>query len=104
VLYELVRIRREGVPAPRWQISTLPVHRGELCVEDRHISDLGRTARVARLVGVEDVPPLVDVVLLKTQGDHLVLTGFERTPNKAGEIADFAQTWLLRGSHGANST
>lgn len=95
MLYDLWRIRRDGILIPRWQIHTLQPVRGHLVVGHQHFPDLGRPCIVARLIDAKDIPHLMDAVLLSTQGDRLVLAGYERIENNLGALVDYAQTWLL---------
>lgn len=95
VLYDLWRIRRDGILIPRWQIHTQQPVRGHLVVGEQRVPDLGRFCIVARLLDCEDVPILMDATLLSTQGDRLVLVGYERIENNLGALVDYAQTWLL---------
>lgn len=98
VVYDLLRVRRDGMLLPRWQLGSLAPARGVLTVRDTYLKDLGRHSMVATLVGMDKVPDLVDVTLLETLGEHLVLTGFERSDDRSGNRVDYAQTWLLRAS------
>lgn len=95
MLYDLWRIRRDGILIPRWQIQTLQPVRGRLAVGNMRIPDLGRPCIVARLMDGEAVPELMDAVLLSTKGDRLILAGYERITNSVGALVDYAQTWML---------
>lgn len=91
----VLRFRENGVPVPRWRWATLQPHVGQLVVEDQYLPDLGRHSRSARLI-TSDIPSLHDVTLVSTQGEDLVLTGFERIENDLGRAADYAQSWYVR--------
>lgn len=59
------------------------------------IKELARPCIVATMTGVDGIPQLIDATLISTDGDRLVLTGFERIQNHYGALVDYAQTWLL---------
>lgn len=80
---------------PRWQLGSLPSHKGNLVVRDEYQKDLGRNSRVADLVPADSQGVglrLFDVVLLGTSSTWLSLTGFERE-ERGTSYADHAQTW-----------
>lgn len=95
VFVRVLRFRENGVPVPRWRWATLQPYVGQLVVEDDHVPDLGRHVRIARLIG-DEIPRLYDATLVRTLGDDLVLTGFERMNNDLGRVADYAQSWYVR--------
>lgn len=91
----VVLVRKSGAPVPRWQLGSLPVHRGNLVVLDEYQKDLGRYSRVADLVPADSQGArlrLFDVVLLGTNSSWLSLAGFEREESGT-TYADHAQTW-----------
>lgn len=93
----VLRVRREGVPIPRWQQSQASWTEGCLSILEERDDQLRRSLLVGRFMadaggGADLLPALFDVRLLQLSCERLVLGGFERDPLTG---RDTAQTWLL---------
>ncbi|GIZ51089.1 hypothetical protein NCCP691_11030 [Noviherbaspirillum aridicola] len=94
----MVRLWRDGIQVPRWQLAQLQPVAGELRIEENKDELLRRFLRVARLLGCtapdlgrDMLPPLVDAAVIYIKGDRISISGFER-----GEMSQtYAQTWLV---------
>src|SRR5437879_5098952 len=94
--FEVMCARREGKLVPRWQLGSMPKHRGRLCVRDESIDDLRRLSRCAAIQGKgKTLLKLWDAQLINTMFGTWVMTGFERIETDSGDSRDFAQTWLM---------
>lgn len=100
VRFDMVRVKRDGVPVARWAVGLQRAVRGELRVTERRIVDLQRTARVAHFKHDDGEPlELVDVALVHATPECWVLSGFER--GYVGiTLTDFSQTWVLTPCEG----
>jgi len=96
----VLRVRREGVPIPRWQQSQCTWVEGRVTVLEERDAQLRRSFLVARLGGPmgqggDLLPALLEARILLWTAERLILSGFER--DCFGK--DTAQTWLImRGS------
>lgn len=100
--FEVVRVRKDGVLVPRWQLSQQPVYSGFLSVSEIHIPSLARTSIVAKLIpeaGAGIAPPdLYDMRLLSSNSSYLTLTGFEIGETMGGQEVHYMQSWFLTPS------
>jgi hypothetical protein len=91
-------MRRAGVEIPRKMLRDryTVTYPGNLIIMDVTDQGLRRPVKVARL-RVEtriNVMELMDPHLIWANEGRFVLAGFERVKNAAGEVVDFAQSWL----------
>lgn len=105
--FDLIRVRDEGRPIPRYQLAFKRAVRGELAVSDQADPELGRSTRVARFLEpgtgreIAEVPPLFDASLVGARKGFLAVAGFERVPDPLGRPSrEVAQTWILRAPDG----
>jgi len=95
--FEVICARREGKVVPRWQLGSMPKHRGRLLMRDESIDDLRRLSRCATIQPStgKKMLKLWDAQLIHTTYDTWVMTGFERVETDSGDSRDYAQTWLM---------
>jgi hypothetical protein len=91
-------MRRYGVEIPRRMLrdrSTV-IYKGMLVIADVTDQGLRRPVKVARLhvTTRTKTVELVEPHIIWANDGKFVLAGFERVRNEAGELVDFAQSWL----------
>ena len=90
------RLRYKGRPLPKHEWMNRPPAAGDLRVEQVFDDELRRYLRMARVVSVgrvkdpDELPPLLEPLLVAMSPAAFSLAGFERV-----EGADFAQSWLV---------
>jgi hypothetical protein len=98
----VMRLRDAGVVVDRRGRGQPQPVEGELRIEHRPDSELGRQVRVARLLSTtrtmspDLLPPLADVAIIAMASGGFTLTGVERI----GSVA-YAQSWWVRPADGA---
>ena len=99
--FNVVCMRRRGVPIAKQKLTREPEVTGELLVVECADAALGRTVRVAQLtnptqpMGGSLLPALQDVQLLWVAPQGMTLGGFERI--SVGNVTtDYAQSWWCR--------
>ncbi|MFL6634992.1 MAG: hypothetical protein ACJ8HJ_22020 [Massilia sp.] len=91
----LIKMRRLGVEIDRRVLKESFGFRGELVVQDVTDQGLRRPVKVARLLqDGERRAELYDVRIVWLNSGRMTLSGFERQRNEAGQLVDFAQSWL----------
>lgn len=95
---QIVMMRDCGVEVPRRMLSDQYTvkHRGDLKILDVTDQGLRRPVKVARLYVRTGTPPreLIEPHIIWANENRFVLAGFERKANDAGQLVDFAQSWL----------
>lgn len=101
VIFDMIRVRIDGAVVPRHNVGLQRAVRGTLLVGDKRLEGLQRHARVATFqTEDQQTLELIDASLLHITAETMVLTGFERNTSSGKEI-DYAQTWVLRETEGA---
>jgi hypothetical protein len=101
VRFQVVPVRKRGVPIDRARLAREPALTGELLVEEHHDQALGRNARTAKLRDPtrprdgDLLPVLYDAQLLWMAPQGFMLSGFERV-QVGGAATDYAQSWWCR--------
>ena len=93
---EVVKMRKAGVEIDRRMHGQTVGQRGVLLIVDVTDQGLGRPCKVARLIHDGSVrAELSDVHIVWLNERRMTLTGFERGVSDAGQVADYAQSWLI---------
>lgn len=91
-----MKMRKAGVEVDRRMLSQAVGQRGVLLIIDVTDQGLRRPCKVARLLQDGSVrSELSDVHVVWLNGRRMTLTGFERGTSEAGQVADYAQSWLI---------
>lgn len=97
----LHRLRQRGWPIPKYQFAFKSTVEGILTLREERDNLLNRHTRIARLLPTvatqkhDDVPPLLEAILVELTAQRLVLSGIERhTDDAIAKVEDFAQTWV----------
>jgi hypothetical protein len=97
VRFIVMRLRESGVVVDQRARNRPEPVEGELRIEHRQDSELGRPVQVARLLSTtrtmspDLLPPLTDVAIVAMASSGFTLTGMERV----GSVA-YAQSWWVR--------
>lgn len=92
---KLVKMRRNGIEINRRALSESYANPGALVVMDVTDQGLRRPVKVARLMEAGTIRfELTDVHIVWINDGRMTLSGFERQRNEAGEVVDYAQSWL----------
>jgi len=95
--FSVLRLRYKGRPLPQREWTNQEPALGDLRVEQLYDETLRRHVRIARVhnssrpMGPDEIPTLLDPVLIAMSPLAFTLTGFERIDG-----VDFAQSWLVR--------
>ncbi len=93
---QVVKIRKAGVEIDRRVLSQAVGQRGVLLIIDVTDQGLRRPCRVARLLQDGTIrSELSDVHVVWLNERRMTLTGFEREVSEAGQVAEYAQSWLI---------
>ncbi|RFB73805.1 hypothetical protein DZB54_05895 [Herbaspirillum sp. 3R-3a1] len=89
-------MRRHGVRIPKHALSREIAQEGELSINTTQDNRLNRVSKTAKLTHTRygSTYELMDVDILWIEGDNFALSGFEQNKNEAGEVVDYAQSWL----------
>jgi len=93
---QVVKMRKAGVEIDRHMLGQAVGQRGVLLIID--VTDQGRRrpCKVARLLQDGSIrSELSDVHVVWLNERRMTLTGFERGLSAAGQVADYAQSWLI---------
>ena len=96
----ILPLRQRGWALPKYRWATDHQYRGRLSIREERSEDLRRHTLVARLHDcetaklVDELPPLIDVRLLETTHEEMVITGTERVVELERPF-DYVQTWLV---------
>lgn len=92
----VIKMRREGVAIPKRALSREIAYDGELSIAVTQDNRLNRMSKTAKLLqtAYNSTVELMDADILWMNDERLVLTGFESQRNQAGDIVDYAQSWL----------
>ena len=95
----VVKMRKAGVAVERRMLSDRYTikHDGWLVIMDVTDQGLRRPVKVARLTCPGRAGPaleLLDPHIIWASEGKFTLAGFERSRNEAGEVVEFAQSWL----------
>lgn len=91
----IYQMRRHGVCIPRRALSREVATDGELSINvtrDNRLNRISKTAKLHSRYGT--TMELMDAEVLWMNEDNFVVTGFQPYQNDAGEIVDYAQSWL----------
>ncbi len=92
----VVKMRKAGVEIDRRMLGQAIGQRGVLLIIDVTDQGLRRPCKVARLLQDGLVrSELSDVHVVWLNERRMTLTGFERGMGEAGQVADYAQSWLI---------
>ncbi len=92
----VVKMRKAGVEIDRRVLGQAIGQRGVLLIMDVTDQGLRRPCKVARLLQDGLVrSELSDVHVVWLNERRMTLTGFERGVGEAGQVADYAQSWLI---------
>jgi len=92
----VVKMRKAGVEIDRRTLGQAIGQRGVLLIIDVTDQGLRRPCKVARLLQDGLVrSELSDVHVVWLNERRMTLTGFERGTGEAGQVADYAQSWLI---------
>lgn len=92
---KLIRMRKSGVEVDRRTLKELYANPGTLIVMDVTDQGLRRPVKVARVLDGDVTRfELNDVHVVWISDGRMTLSGFERQRNDAGELVDYAQSWL----------
>ena len=93
---QVVKMRKAGVEIDRRMLGQAVGQRGVLLIVDVTDQGLRRPCKVARLLQDGSVrSELADVHIVWLNERRMTLTGFERGVSDAGQVADYAQSWLI---------
>jgi len=93
---QVVRMRKAGVEIDRRVLGQAVGQRGVLVIIDVTDQGLRRPCKVARLLQGDSIRcELSDVHIVWLNERRMTLTGFERGKSEAGQVADYAQSWLV---------
>src|SRR5450830_1014006 len=92
----IYQMRRHGVRIPKHALSREVAQDGELSINMTQDNRLNRVSKTAKLTDTRygGTYELMDVDILWANEENFVLSGFEQYKNEAGEIVDYAQSWL----------
>lgn len=92
----VIKMRREGVAIPKRALAREIAYDGELSIAITQDNRLNRMSKTAKLIetAYNSAIELMDADILWMNEERLVLTGFEPRRNQAGEVVDYAQSWL----------
>ena len=92
----IYKMRRHGVRIPKHALSREVAQDGDLSINTTQDNRLNRMAKTAKLLQTRygTTVELMDVDILWVNEENFVLCGFEPYKNEAGEVVDYAQSWL----------
>lgn len=92
----IYQMRRLGVCIPKYALQREVAHEGDLSIRTTQDNRLNRVSKTAKLVqtSYNSIYELMDVEIIWANEENFVLSGFEPRQNEAGEIVDYAQSWL----------